>query len=283
MTTASPPTGVRSERTSRRHGEGHGAVFGSPVGPLLGGATRACVKTGLVLALATAVASAAVSTASPTRASSSAPSSTKPNEEKARRGRRACRVGTCRCGGELSGGWRWTHRRRRWQHVGTGSYIRGRGQGEARQAERVSRPSWTATARAGSRRRSGLVGDGPQGRACLARNDGEMERNRRGVRVERWMERRVERMGLRPRDAADLLASFWALAVVVFGVLERIVDPKTFGSVWLGMWWAIQTVTTVGYGDVVPDQAVGKVIAAFLMLGGLSLLAVVTAAVTSGF
>jgi len=97
------------------------------------------------------------------------------------------------------------------------------------------------------------------------------------------MERRVERMGLRPRDAAYLIASFWALAVVVFGVLERIVDPKTFGSVWLGMWWAIQTVTTVGYGDVVPDQAVGKVIAAFLMLGGLSLLAVVTAAVTSGF
>jgi len=97
------------------------------------------------------------------------------------------------------------------------------------------------------------------------------------------MEGRVERMGLRPRDAAYLIACFWALAVVVFGVLERIVDPKTFGSVWLGMWWAVQTVTTVGYGDVVPDQAVGKVIAAFLMLGGLSLLAVVTAAVTSGF
>jgi voltage-gated potassium channel len=80
-----------------------------------------------------------------------------------------------------------------------------------------------------------------------------------------------------------LIAAFWAIAVVLFGALERLVDPKTFHSVWLGMWWAIETVTTVGYGDVVPDQAAGKVIAGFLMLGGLSLLSVITAAITSGF
>ena len=75
----------------------------------------------------------------------------------------------------------------------------------------------------------------------------------------------------------------WAIAVVVFGVLERLLDPKTFHSVWLEMWWAIETVTTVGYGDIVPSQTAGKVIAGFLMLGGLSLLSVVTAAITSGF
>src|SRR5262249_18681223 len=124
---------------------------------------------------------------------------------------------------------------------------------------------------------------GPEGRTRTARTGRRMDRKPRGLRIERWIERRVERKGLRPRDAAYLIGSFWAIAVVVFGVLERIVDPKTFTSAWLGMWWALQTVTTVGYGDVVPDQAVGKVIAAFLMLGGLSLLAVVTAAVTSGF
>jgi hypothetical protein len=102
-------------------------------------------------------------------------------------------------------------------------------------------------------------------------------------RADRWIEKRVERRGLRPRDAAYLIGAFWGIAVVVFGVLERIVDPKTFHSVWLGMWWAIETVTTVGYGDIVPSQTGGKIIAGFLMLGGLSLLAVVTAAVTSGF
>ena len=62
------------------------------------------------------------------------------------------------------------------------------------------------------------------------------------------------------------------IGVVVFGVVERLVDPGTFDNVWLGMWWAIQTVTTVGYGDVVPGSTAGKVIATFLMLGGLSLL-----------
>jgi voltage-gated potassium channel len=102
-------------------------------------------------------------------------------------------------------------------------------------------------------------------------------------RTERWLDRRVERKGLRPRDAAYLIGAFWALAVVGFGIVERLVDPKTFHSIWLGMWWAIETVTTVGYGDIVPNQTAGKVIAGFLMLGGLSLLSVVTAAITSGF
>jgi voltage-gated potassium channel len=102
-------------------------------------------------------------------------------------------------------------------------------------------------------------------------------------RPERWLDRRLGRDGLRPRDAAYLIGTFWAIAVVVFGVVERLIDPKTFHSVWLGMWWAIETVTTVGYGDVVPDQTAGKIIAGFLMLGGLSLISVVTAAITSGF
>jgi voltage-gated potassium channel len=102
-------------------------------------------------------------------------------------------------------------------------------------------------------------------------------------RSERWLEKRIERKGLRPRDAAYLIGAFWGIAVVVFGVVERLVDPKTFHNVWLGMWWAIETVTTVGYGDIVPKQPAGKIIAGFLMLGGLSLISVVTAAITSGF
>jgi voltage-gated potassium channel len=102
-------------------------------------------------------------------------------------------------------------------------------------------------------------------------------------RSERWLDKRLERKGLRPRDAAYLIGGFWAIAVVVFGVVERLVDPKTFHSVWLGMWWAIETVTTVGYGDIVPSQTAGKVIAGLLMLGGLSLISVITAAITSGF
>ena len=94
---------------------------------------------------------------------------------------------------------------------------------------------------------------------------------------------KIRRKGLRPRFAAYLIAAIWLVAVVVFGVVEHLVDPDTFPNVWLGMWWALQTVTTVGYGDVVPDQTAGRIIASFLLLGGLSLLAVVTGVVTSAF
>lgn len=121
------------------------------------------------------------------------------------------------------------------------------------------------------------------GGASLVANHAAVETRKPARRAERWLERHIEREGVRPREAAYTIGVFWAIAVVVFGVVERIVDPKTFHSVWLGMWWAVETVTTVGYGDTVPDQIAGKIIASFLMLGGLSLIAVVTAAITSGF
>jgi voltage-gated potassium channel len=100
---------------------------------------------------------------------------------------------------------------------------------------------------------------------------------------EKFIENRQMARGMRPRNAAYLIAAFWLFAMIVFGVIERIADPKTFKTIWLAFWWAIQTVTTVGYGDVVPDQASGKAMAAFLMLGGLSLLSIVTATITSSF
>ena len=105
--------------------------------------------------------------------------------------------------------------------------------------------------------------------------------------AQRWygrrLQRRIERKGIRPGLAAAVIAAFWAVGVVVFGIIERLVDPDTFDNVWLGMWWGVQTVTTVGYGDVVPENTAGKAIATILMFGGLSLFAVVTGAITSAF
>ena len=49
------------------------------------------------------------------------------------------------------------------------------------------------------------------------------------------------------------------------------------------MWWAIQTVTTVGYGDVTPRSVAGRLVAAIVMLEGIALVAIVTAAITSTF
>jgi len=99
----------------------------------------------------------------------------------------------------------------------------------------------------------------------------------------RLFARRVAKKGLRPRVAASLIAILWLIAIVVFGVVEHLIDSNTFDNVWLGMWWATQTVTTVGYGDVVPQDPGGQVVASILMIGGLSLFAVVTGVITSAF
>ena len=49
----------------------------------------------------------------------------------------------------------------------------------------------------------------------------------------------------------------------------------------LATWWALQTVTTVGYGDVVPTTTVGKFVGGIEMVIGISLISLLTAAVTS--
>ena len=65
------------------------------------------------------------------------------------------------------------------------------------------------------------------------------------------------------------------------GALMRVLNPKDFGNVWIGFWWAVQTVTTVGYGDIVPHNTSGRVVAALVMLAGIGFLTVVTASVTA--
>jgi voltage-gated potassium channel len=112
---------------------------------------------------------------------------------------------------------------------------------------------------------------------------GWMEGRKSISAAERVVERRIARHGLRPRVAASVIAGIWLVAIAIFGVIEHLVDPKSFDNVWLGMWWATQTVTTVGYGDVVPNQAGGQLIATVLMIGGLSFFAVITGMITSLF
>src|SRR4051794_19563178 len=102
-------------------------------------------------------------------------------------------------------------------------------------------------------------------------------------RVQRWLDRSTAKKGLRPRFAAYLVIGTWLIAILSFGVFQRLADPETFPTIWSAWWWAIQTVTTVGYGDAVPHQASGKVVASLLMLGGLSFLSVLTAMITSTF
>ena len=83
------------------------------------------------------------------------------------------------------------------------------------------------------------------------------------------------------RRAAGTIAAFTVLVTVAGGILERIVDHQEFPTIGRGLWFALQTVTTVGYGDVTPKQADGRFIAAVVMLAGIGFLAVITASVTA--
>ena len=85
------------------------------------------------------------------------------------------------------------------------------------------------------------------------------------------------------RGAARIIVVATAVVVVLGGVLMRFLDHKEYDNVWVGMWWAIQTVTTVGYGDVTPAAVSGRIVASFVMLEGIAFLAIVTAAITSTF
>ena len=85
------------------------------------------------------------------------------------------------------------------------------------------------------------------------------------------------------RNAAGTIVTATAIVVVAGGILMRIIDHREYANVWVGMWWALQTVTTVGYGDVTPREASGRVVAAFVMLEGIAFLAIVTASITSTF
>ena len=61
----------------------------------------------------------------------------------------------------------------------------------------------------------------------------------------------------------------------------RIVDRHDFSSLGSAVWWALQTVTTVGYGDVVPTTVIGRVVGGIVMVLGVSFIAFLTAGVTS--
>ena len=73
------------------------------------------------------------------------------------------------------------------------------------------------------------------------------------------------------------------MITAVAGVLMTIVDREQFPSIGSGLWWAIQTTTTVGYGDHVPTTVAGRLIASLVMLLGIGFLTVITAAITSTF
>jgi len=99
------------------------------------------------------------------------------------------------------------------------------------------------------------------------------------LRVARYARRVFSLEGVR---YAAILAALTAVSGgYLYSVIENAQDPAP--SVWDGVWWAVSTMTTVGYGDELPLTTLGRVVAMALMLIGIGFVAILTGAVAERF
>jgi hypothetical protein len=73
------------------------------------------------------------------------------------------------------------------------------------------------------------------------------------------------------------------LSSVLMYYIENDAQPDVFENAFSGLWWAIATVTTVGYGDIYPITGLGKILGAFIAILGIGLIAVPTGIISAGF
>lgn len=83
--------------------------------------------------------------------------------------------------------------------------------------------------------------------------------------------------------AMMVMIFFIVIAASLMHSIEGKVQPESFGSIIQAFWWAVVTMTTVGYGDVVPVTAMGKMISTFIMLTGVGLVALPAAMLAARF
>jgi len=89
--------------------------------------------------------------------------------------------------------------------------------------------------------------------------------------------------------ATELLLSFAFALTLMLGaatllyIVEGSTQPEAFGSIPRSMWWAVETLTTVGYGDAVPVTPLGRILAAITALCGIGFIALPTGILASAF
>jgi len=93
---------------------------------------------------------------------------------------------------------------------------------------------------------------------------------------------RTERAVRRRRVFPYLVLTTFAIGLAA-GFLVTLVDKRDFPTFGAGVWWAIVTLGTVGYGDIVPHTAWGRVVGSLVIVFGVTFIAFLTATVTSAF
>lgn len=87
-------------------------------------------------------------------------------------------------------------------------------------------------------------------------------------------------MTYKENTACGILVGF---AGILMYYIERDAQPHAFKNVGDGLWWAVETFTTVGYGDIFPITPLGRLLGSLIMLIGISMIAVPTAIISSAF
>ena len=100
------------------------------------------------------------------------------------------------------------------------------------------------------------------------------------------LQRAMDRFAADPasvRNAAHLMILLTVGIVLVGGMVVWVFDARDFPDLGGALWYTLQTVTTVGYGDKVPMEGVGRLVGASVMVVAVALIAILTASITSTF
>jgi voltage-gated potassium channel len=100
------------------------------------------------------------------------------------------------------------------------------------------------------------------------------------ARIERFVMRRFQK-GLETGRILPPLIFVMVMLDFAFALVMWLVDRKDYSTYWEAVWFATQTITTVGYGDVAPTTGLGRFFASILMLTGFAFLSTITGIVAS--
>jgi voltage-gated potassium channel len=84
-------------------------------------------------------------------------------------------------------------------------------------------------------------------------------------------------------DSLRVAVLLTVTGIIVAGAAQHAFSVGEYASLWDGIWWAVVTVTTVGYGDLCPTTVQGRLIGMVLMFVGIGFLSLLTAAIASRF
>jgi len=93
----------------------------------------------------------------------------------------------------------------------------------------------------------------------------------------------VRRAGAPLLAALCVAAAQLYISAMLLYFIEGERNPQSFGSITRALWWAVVTLTTVGYGDVYPQTVMGRIVAGLVALTGIGIVALPTAILASSF